>query len=301
MRSRTGYAELTTTGLLWGSIGVFVKHLSVAGATIVFFRLIFGWAVIVGYFAARRRLRQLRLRSQRTLLFGVGFMLALHWGLMFESFKRLDVATTILVVYVGPVFMALGAPIVLGERLERRTLFSLALSLGGIALIALPDAHRADAAGLVMAGGAALSYAALVLMLKRLTDVYDGATLMTWQLPIAAIALAPFLIGESGQEIVRAAPLLLVLGVVHTGLAGLLWFRGLPFVKAQHVGVIEYFEPASAVLYAWWLLDERPQGLTLLGGGLILIAGLNIVLGARARELRSIPPAGLPEAVEGVA
>lgn len=296
MRSRTAYAQLVACGLIWGSIGVFVKKVDVAASQVVFFRLAMGCAVIVGWFAARRRLAELRIGQHRAALVAVGVILAFHWLLLFESFKRLDVATTILIVYVGPVFIALGAPAFLGERLEPRTVGSLGLSLGGIALIALPDVSGLDAAGLAMAVGAALSFAALVLVLKRLVDLYAPPAIMAWQLGIAALALSPFLVEASARDIARAAPSLLALGIVHTGVAGILWFQALRVVKAQHVGILTYLEPASAVLYAWWLLDEAPAAATLAGGALILLAGLNIVLRSRAPE---VPPAALPEPAQG--
>lgn len=290
-RTRAGYAELIVYGVMQGAIGVMVKKASASASTIVFFRLALGAATVVAWEAGRGRTAALRLGRGRFLLVLTGAILAFHWVVFFEAFKRLDVATTILIVYLGPVMIALGAPAVLGERLERRTLFALALAVGGVALIAGPGVDRLDRAGLVLAVLAAVSFAGLVLAGKRLTRSYEPPAIVAWQLGIAALFLSPALVSASGRDIAHSTPWLLALGIGNTGIAGLLYFRGLSQLKAQHTGVLLYLEPATAVLYAWLFLSESPSGLTLAGGALILAAGLLIVLASPG----TAAPASLPE------
>ncbi|MGH2794886.1 MAG: DMT family transporter [Actinomycetota bacterium] len=293
MRSRTGYIELIVCGLLWGSIGVLVKEIDVSAAVTVFFRLSLGAASVVAVWALRGRLSELRIARDRGLVLAAGLTLAFHWVVFFEAYKRLPVATTILIVYVGPVLIAAFAPAVLGERLERSTIYALALSVGGIALIAVPSSGSGDAVGFVAAAAAALSFAVLVLTLKRVSLEVPAQAIVAWQLGIAALAVSPFLLGASGEEIVRAAPALLTLGVLHTGVAGILYVGALQIIKAQHAGILVYLEPVTAVLWAWGVLGERPELATLAGGLLIIGAGLIIVIPG----LRAVAPAAMPEPV----
>jgi len=80
-----------------------------------------------------------------------------------------------------------------------------------------------------------------------------------------------------------------MLGVLHTGLTGILWMGALKVVRAQHVSILVYLEPVTAVIWAWGVLGEEPGFATLVGGLLIIAAGLIIVLpGLRAA-------AGMPE------
>lgn len=181
----------------------------------------------------------------------------------------------------------------LGEALERRTIGSLALAVGGIALIAARGIGHLDRVGLAEALLAAISFAALVLAGKRLRDFYEPSALVAWQLGTAAVLLLPALASASPARVWHAAPTLLALGVVHTGIAGILYFRALGVVRAQHAGILAYLEPATAVVYAWIFLGETPGWQTLLGGVLIIGAGVNIVLGARRR---SGVPVAAPEA-----
>jgi drug/metabolite transporter (DMT)-like permease len=295
MRSRTGFVELIVCGLVWGSIGVLVKQMDVPAPVIVFFRLSLGALAVFVWQAARGRLSELKLGSRRGLLVAAGLVLAVHWVAFFEAYKRLPVATTILIVYVGPILIAAAAPAVLGERLERRTLFALALSTIGILLIAVPSAGSGDAGGFAGAGVAAVTFAALVLMLKKLTPHYTPAGISVWQLGIAALVVSPVLIGASGHEIARAAPTLLTLGVLHTGATGILYVSALTVVQAQQVSILVYLEPVTAVVWAWGVLNENPSLATIAGGLFIIAAGLTIVVpGLRSAV---VPPA-FPEPVE---
>ena len=294
MRARTGYLELIVCGLVWGSIGVVVKKLDVSAPVLVFFRLSLGAASIVAIWAARGRLHELRLHASRRLVAVSGVVLALHWIAFFEAYKRLSVASTILIVYVGPVLIAAAAPFVLNERLQRRTLYALALSVAGIALIARPSGASGHALGYLAAGVAAVLFAVLVLMLKKAAPGNAPQAVVVWELGIAALVVAPWLAGASAHQIAHALPGLLTLGVVHTGLIGILYVAALAQLPAQQVSILVYLEPVTAVLWAWGVLGEKPSGLTLVGGALIVAAGLLIVVpGLR----QVISPAAMPEPV----
>jgi drug/metabolite transporter (DMT)-like permease len=74
---------------------------------------------------------------------------------------------------------------------------------------------------------------------------------------------------------------LVVLGVVHTGLAIAINLSALSVVGATTTGVLGYLEPATAVLWAWVVLGETPARATLIGGVAILAAGLLVVKNER--------------------
>ena len=289
-RSRTGYAELGICGLVWGSIGVIVKEVTLEAPVIVFFRVSIATLAVLAFFALRGRLAELKLRDRRGLLVADGILLAVHWALFFEAYKRLSVATTILVIYVAPVLVAAFAPRFAEERIEPRTIGSLALSLAGMALIAVPAWQVKEPAGLAYAIASMLAWVALTLANKRLTRSYRPPALLAWQLGIATVAIAPVLASAPrAGDVGRALPALAALGLVHTAATGILYFRALTVVKVQHAGILAYLEPVTAVFYAWAFLGETPKPLTLAGGALVLAAGLNLV--AR-RAVPGIEPAG---------
>lgn len=281
-RFRPGIAEIVTCTLTWGTIGSIVRQLDVPSTVIVFFRLILGFAVVVVYLAARGRLATARPGARRGLLVGVGLVFAAHWALLFEAYKRLGVVTTILIVFLGPVLWAFAAPFVLRERLRARVVVALLVAFGGIALISAPDIERIDGLGLAFALGSAVLFAVVVLMGKLLTEHYEPAALAVWQLGVAALVMTPALAGVRADAVMRAAPGLLLLGIVYSGVLQIAYFRAVRALDAQTFGVLFYLEPASAVFYAWLLLHESPAAATLAGGALVLGAGLAIILADRA-------------------
>ncbi len=69
----------------------------------------------------------------------------------------------------------------------------------------------------------------------------------------------------------------LLLGVVFTGLATLVYAALLRHVTAQAAGILTFLEPVSAVVLAWALLDESLSPQALVGGALVLLAGIAVV------------------------
>lgn len=282
---RAGVFQIVGCTLVWGTIGTLVKHVEVSSPVLVFFRLSLGAIVVGGWLVARGRAHEVRAGARPVLLAATGVTLAVHWTLMFEAFRRLDVATAILIVFLGPVLVAVAAPRVLGEARNRSALAALVVAVGGIALIATPRGDL-DPIGLAAAGGSAVLFAVLVLAGKILTEEHDPAVITTWQLAIASVTMSPALFGADWGAVARDAPVLALLGVVYTGILGVVFFTGMRDLPAQTVGVLFYLEPASAVLYAWWLLSERPTATTALGGAMIIAAGLAIIVIDR----KTLPP-----------
>lgn len=287
-RMRAGTIEMVLCTLVWGTIGPIAKQLDVSSPVLVFFRLFLGLLVVASYLAMRGRLRELRPGVHRVALVTSGVVLAVHWTLLFEAFKRLDVATAILIVFLGPVLVAIVAPWVLRERRDLGALGALGVAVVGIVLIASPGSSEValDARGFAAALVSAALFAALVLLGKHLTAHHTSPAIVVWQLGVASVVMSPALLGADVRATVAAAPGMALLGLAHTGLLGIVFFHAMRALPAQHLSVLFYLEPASAILYAWWWLAEEPSARTVAGGAMIVAAGLAII----TRDRRSISP-----------
>lgn len=282
---RPGTFEIILCALVWGTIGSVVRNVDVSSAVIVFFRLSLGALVVVAYMAVRGKARELLAVARPRVMVASGAVLAVHWTLMFEAFARLDVASAILIVFLGPVLVAVAAPRFLGERRSLAAAGALVVAFVGIVLIATPRGDL-DPIGLAAAGGSAILFAVLVLLGKTLTADNAPVVISAWQLSVASVVMSPALLGADWGDVRRAAPELMLLGFAYTGALGIVFFRGVRDLSAQTLSVLLYLEPASAVLYAWWLLGERPSLATAAGGALIVAAGLAIIF----IESRTLPP-----------
>ena len=65
-------------------------------------------------------------------------------------------------------------------------------------------------------------------------------------------------------------PYILILGIVHTGIAYLLYFSSLQGLKGQTIAVLSYIDPVFAIIISAVILKEQLGFLQIIGGVLIL-------------------------------
>ena len=289
MRWRLSVAGLTAS---WGFISVIVAGVELDAVVLVFYRLVLAAAALTLALVVLRRGHLLRLPRASGRLLLVGGTLAVHWFLFFATIKLSSVAFALLTVYTAPILLALLAPLMLEEARSRAALVALVPAGAGLALIAWRGSEGGGGRPLAVAAGlaAAVTYALLVIGTKQLGERLPVATIEVWLLTVAALVLAPFLLGANrvvphADELV----LLAVLGIAFTAGSGLLYVWLLRRVTAQTMGVLSYIEPVSGALLAWAILGEALGGRVLLGGALVVIAGLLVVIADHRETERRTP------------
>lgn len=201
------------------------------------------------------------------------------------AYAQLQAATgrAAIVAFTMPVWTALLAWPVLGERPDRRRLVGLGLGLVGLAALALPLWQRgALSLGLLWALLGGIAWAAGTVASKRWPIEAPALTVAGWQLLIGAAGAGVGMLlveGPPGSWPVLATTrwafayhLLLA-----QALAYLLWFAVLPRLSAgaATLGILPV--PAVGVLGAALLLGERPTPTDLLGLVLVLAAAATIL------------------------
>jgi drug/metabolite transporter (DMT)-like permease len=210
---------------------------------------------------------------------------------------RTNVATAELLGYTGPVFVAVLAPFVTGERFDRRIVVPLALSLGGIVVILAPQglavAGPRELLGAALAFGSALTYATLLLRSKKILAGISGMSMMLIQYSVASAVLLPFVVWfyarGQGPSTSKAYGALLILGLVQTAFAGIFFLSGLRRVRTDHAAIVTYAEPVSAVLFAALFLAEPLTGWTLAGGAMVVTGGLVVARLSTSAEVETAP------------
>jgi len=212
-------------------------------------------------------------------------MLAAHWLTFFLAIQLTTVAVALTVVYTGPIIAALLSAPVLGERNHRSAWVGLTLAASGMLLVARPESG-ATIEGVAVGLVSAVLLAALFVFGKPAASALGGLSVAMWEAVAAAVVLAPFTVQAVRQssEFWRE---FLILGVVFTGLAGVIWWSSMRLLPVAVVSVIMYLEPASAVVWAALFLDESPEPLTWLGVALVMAGG--IVAGVGAAESAKAP------------
>lgn len=186
-----------------------------------------------------------------------------------------------------PLFTAVLAPFLIGETLSGQQIGGLIIGLVGVFLVvtggqtALFSVHNATLTGNILLLGAALSMSLYSILLKRQIKRYGGLvpTFLTMLLGAAGLAIAAGLTVNAEWSAVKDLALrewllILYLGGAATALPYLLFNHSLKYLDVIKATGYKFLIPATGVLLSILLLKERPQALSFLGMGLVLIAML---------------------------
>jgi drug/metabolite transporter (DMT)-like permease len=292
-RHALGSLLIAGCALGWGFIGLIVRDVELPAMTIVFFRVALAAAAVALILLAAGRRDLLRPPPRQVIALGV--LLAIHWSLYFAAIKHTSVASAVLITYAAPIFMVLLAPVLIREHVPAASVVALGVSMAGIAAISLAGGSGDEAVratGVVLAVFAAITYAFLIVGLKRWGADVHPTTVIVWQEGTAAVVLAPSLL-FTGYDSIGATQVgyLLILGVVLTGVTGVIYVGALKWVPATTAGILAYMEPVSAALLAAAILGEALTPAVIAGGAAIVAAG--VVVATRTPQ----PPGSVEEPV----
>lgn len=263
---------------VFGTIGIFRRWLPLPSALIAFFRGLIGTVCILLFLRLRGRKPSGTVgRRSFWLLALTGALIGFNWILLFEAYNYTTVSIATLCYYMQPTFVVVLAAVLFRERLTRKKAICSLLALVGMVLVSgvaesgLPRGSAGK--GILLGLGAAVLYASVVLLNKRLSgiDPYEKTAI---QLGAAAVALIPYLLltgafRGNGWSLPTVLLLLLV-GVVHTGVAYVLYFGSMDGLKTQTVALFSYIDPVVALVLSAALLGERMSVWGVLGAALIL-------------------------------
>ncbi|MGA7489234.1 MAG: DMT family transporter [Xanthobacteraceae bacterium] len=212
------------------------------------------------------------------------------------AFAQLATTTSRVTVltYTMPIWAALFARPVLGERLTPMRGVGLLLCAGGLTVLVWPLIGSSDVTGLVLASTTAVTWAAGTVYLKWARVKADPMAITVWQLLVAlVITTAGLLLFEGSLHLWPVHPLalsaLIFSGLVGSALAFLLWFeivRRLPATSAS-LGVLSV--PVVGVVASMLVLGERPSINDTIGFMLILSAAACVLLAPTERSSEAAP------------
>jgi len=270
-------AMLITAMTVFGTLGPFVRNISVASAELALYRAVLAALLILAFLGVSRQDISLRgLRRELPLLLVSGVAMGFNWILLFEAYKYTTISAATLSYYFAPVLVTLACPVLFGERMTRKQWLCSAVATLGIVLVTgVGDLSQADdhLRGVAFGLAAACLYAFVILVNKRIRDV-DGIRRTFLQFSAAVLVLAPYVALTDGFSLASLSAVgwacLLVVGLVHTGLNYCLYFTAMKELPGQKTAILSYIDPLVAVLISVLVLGEPLSLLQALGGALIL-------------------------------
>lgn len=263
--------------LIFGTIGIFRRYIPLPSAVTASARGLIGGAILFLVICIRKRKDHGKLPA-RTLFICIvsGALIGINWMLLFEAYNHTTVAAATLSYYMQPVIVILLSPIVLKEKLTLRKAVCAAAAVAGMVLVSgvtTGSTGPGDRLGIIFGLGAAAFYSA-VIFLNKFTDDSNVLKKTAVQLISAGAVLIPYILLSEDFGAVILSPvavaLLIFVGAVHTGLAHILFFRGIGGLSAQSAAILSYIDPVSAVLLSALLLKEPIRTSTVIGAVLII-------------------------------
>ena len=163
------------------------------------------------------------------------------------------------------------------ERMTVKKIICAALSFLGIIFVSgvIPKGPSGiqDRSGILFGIGAACFYAVVVIMNIKIENV-DGFSRTFLQLSSAALLLVPYLLAANEFDRLmldgKAWALIAMVGVLHTGLAYVLYFGSMTHLKVQTVAALSYLDPITAMFVSAFVLKEPLTALGVIGAVMIL-------------------------------
>ncbi len=262
---------------IFGTLGVFTRNIDVTSGELALYRAVLATLLIGAYllFFAKDGLNFKSAGRELHVLLASGIAMGINWILLFQSYRYTTISAATLSYYFAPVIVTVASPLLFHEQLTKKQIICFVMSTLGLVLIIGTGSEEgaADITGILFGLGAAVFYAAVILLNKFIKNV-AGIQRTVLQLIAAVITLFPYVLYSSGINLGNLDgtgwACLLTVGLFHTGITYCLYFSSLKDLTGQQAAILSYIDPLVAVCISVLLLGEPMTLVQLAGGALIL-------------------------------
>jgi len=285
--SGLAYAGLVLTPLFWAGNAVVARGTvdSIPPLSMAFWRWVIALAILLpfglpGVWRHRRVIRE-RLGSMVAL---ATFSVGAFNSLLYIAATTTTATNIALINATIPIFIALMAWLLLGDRTRPIQALGIALALLGIVtVVARGDVSvltglQAQPGDLIMVA-AVFCWGLFSVLLRRQAVPLPALTFLTTQILLGALVILPFYLADlllfsGGFEVTgRTVPPLLYFAVFPGILAYAFWNHGVHAVGPSRAAIFMYLTPVFASVLAGIFLNES-LGLFHVVGGLLILTGL---------------------------
>lgn len=261
-------ASVILSMVIFGTIGIFVEYIDLPSGVIASFRGITGAIVILAVMLlSGKKIDFKSVKKKIKVLVASGVAIGFNWILLFEAYKFTGIPVATVCYYTAPVIVVVASSFVFKKKLKAKQIICVLLAMVGVGAVSgvFPEGTT-DMKGVLCGLGAALLYASVMIMNKFMGDVpsYERTVV---QLFVAGVVVLPYAILSAGEikVNVQSALLLVVVGVVHTGFAYLLYFGAMKKLESGTVAILSYIDPASAIILSSLVFMTLPKPYEIVG------------------------------------
>ncbi len=269
--------QMILSMVIFGTLAPFVRGIDLTSGELALYRAVLALLFIGSYMLATgQKLVFKQLGREILLLLISGTAIGINWILLFEAYKYTTVSVATLSYYFAPVIVMVLSPLLFREKLTPKQLLCFGMSTLGLVLITgVGDLGQGKnhLTGIALGVSAAVFYAAVMLLNKYIKGV-DGITRTFYQFSATAITLLPYVLFTGGVHLGaldgKGWILLLVVGIVHTGVTYCMYFSAVRELPGQKTAILSYIDPLTAVVISVTVLKEDLNLWQAAGGLLIL-------------------------------
>jgi len=267
---------LSVSMAIFGTLGIFTRNIAVSSGELALYRAVLAALLIGAYLAlTRQKIRVREIRKELILLLLSGVAMGINWILLFEAYRYTTISLATLSYYFAPVIVTAVCPFLFHEKLSGKQIVCFVMSTVGLVMITgIGDiGGGSDGIGILFGLGAAVFYAAVVLLNKFIKNV-EGIHRTFLQFLSAIVILIPYVALTSGVTLGKLDGFgwvnLLIVGLIHTGITYCMYFSSLKELPGQKAAILSYIDPLVAVLISVVILNETMTVWQGIGGALIL-------------------------------
>jgi len=208
----------------------------------------------------------------------LGFLTMTCW---FAAIIHLPTGEAVALNFTGPLFVTILAALFIGERIRLHRFMAVLIGLVGVLIILQPGFDVITFAHLLPLI-AAFTMAAASVAVRRLAQSDHPNVIIFYTSLLVLPMVAPFAIMHWQTPTLREWVLLIAIGVTTT-FVHQCFTRAFKVAEASFVAGLSFLRLPFAILAAWLIFDEWPEGSIWLGGGIIIAANAYIA----QREVQS--------------
>jgi len=265
---------------IFGFTGIFIRFIDLPAHVIVFFSFLFISLALSTFFLIKDR-KIFFVKKYLLILALMGLFNILNNFFYFLAFVNTTISNAVLTHYTAPVFVALLAPFILKEKIEKVTIKALLFSVIGVVLISYSgnfSFYAKDFVGILYGTASGLMYALVIITAKHLSKSISIFSINLYHSFFGAMILLPFVaMTEFTLNFSSMLWMLILFALIFGVLATCLHFAGVSKVKSQHAGILAYAEILFASFYGFVFFFEIPSPATIIGGILILFGGYLVI------------------------
>lgn len=273
--------------LLFGLSGLFANWIELSAMMIVLGRVFFASIFLATVIGIKRLSVKLDNKKDFIAFLFIGALLALHWGSFFYAIQLSTVAIGLMTFATFPVFASLLEPLFFKEKIQNESFLLALLTMVGVWLI-IPELELASSmtVGALWGLVSGMSFAFLSIFNRKYVASYPSLKIGFYQNIFAFVWLTPLIFFQPTISIpIVDLSLLILLGILFTGIAHVMFIGGLAKVNVRTASIITTLEPVYGITAAMVIFKQIPSRQE--WGGICLIFA--IVVYTTAKMVSSKP------------